>query len=500
MSFQEYLSRGWSCFPLRPESKEPSLKWEKFQKRLPNQEEVDEWARAGGATDSVDQVAVVTGKVSGIIVLDIDGAEAWDWLAEQGVTLDQNTPIVCTNAEQRKYHYYYKHPGFRVPNRIKFLPGMDLRGDGGYVVAPPSRHPDGHLYHWSPNGEPESNPTTIPQWLMPFVEDPTLKSPKSHPKSKTTVKISPTDLLPPDEDWVTKALQGVNEGERNSTATKLAGYWCGMGMAESQVVEMVRSWNLRNTVPLPDKELLTITHSIATKEARKRAAGGESQGVTPRHRPKTFAERDAMLEGLSDRLGVKIESISKTTGDDPKWDFDLGDEVCVRMTTTQLFSQRQFQQKFLEQIDLMPIKQKKWDSVIQTVSDIADKIDAGEEATTTGALRLAVQDYLSNNPPEEWSDNKRPPYGYPFIFQEKSYLFKDELYKFLVNSKWMKISPQDLAQRMRNLHMSPQNPRICGFRPRVWEIHADLLPPGKKPDGPKEEPSVVVPFKQQGSF
>jgi hypothetical protein len=278
-----------------------------------------------------------------------------------------------------------------------------------------------------------------------------------------------------------------------------------MGMTEAQTLETLRAWNPLNLPgPLDDKELVRTTHSIGRREAQKRASGGATEGheTPPRaRRAPTHVHRSALLEGLNQRLGVVIESISKTTGDTPIWDFDMGNEILVRMTTSQLFQQRKFQEKFLEQTGFIPNKDKKWDQVVQVISDISDQIDAGEEATTTGALRLAVRDYLANNPPEPWTDEKRPPYGYPFYFKSAAYLFKDELYKFLVNTKWIKITPQDLAQRMRNLHMSPKNPSVFGFRPRVWEVPADLLPKAKEPKPAQDEQAqVVVPFKQQGTF
>ena len=500
MSFKEYLARGWSCVPLIPGTKKAAVKWEKYQKRLPTQEEVDEWTRAGSTHDNLDQVAIVTGKISGLIVLDIDGDEGWNWLTQHKVGLQQDTPIVCTNEPLRKYHYYFKHPGWTVTNRVRFVPGCDIRGDGGYVAAPPTRHIDGHVYEWIFNCAPHQQELQpCPEWLLPFIGDP---RDKHRPVTQATVVLSDGDMLPPDEDWVSVALRGVSEGQRNDTAAKLAGFWLGNGMNEVQVAEMLRCWNLRNPAPLKDKELLTTTASIGRAETKKRAAGGapDTKPGARRH-PPTHAHRSAILEGLNQRLGIKIESITKISGDCPVWKFELGGEVIVQMNTAQLFSQRLFQQKLLEQTGIIPTKEKKWEAVIQLISDVADQVDAGQEATTTGSLRLAVKEYLQNNPPEPWTDEKRTPWGYPFIFQGAGYLFKDELFKFLINTKWLKLSPQELAQRMRNLKMSPQNPRIAGFRPRVWEIPADLMPPGKKTE-PRPEPGpVVVPFKaSQGTL
>lgn len=52
----------------------------------------------------------------------------------------------------RGWHYWYRHPGTPIPNTVQLFgataPAIDIRGDGGIVVAPPSIHPDGHRYEF----------------------------------------------------------------------------------------------------------------------------------------------------------------------------------------------------------------------------------------------------------------------------------------------------------------------------------------------------------------
>ncbi len=86
-------------------------------------------------------VGIVTGAVSGIVVLDVDGTDG-----EESIK-SLNLPPTVGVKTRRGRHLYFRHPGNPVKNFVGKSPGLDLRGDGGYVVAPPSRHAEGE-YQW----------------------------------------------------------------------------------------------------------------------------------------------------------------------------------------------------------------------------------------------------------------------------------------------------------------------------------------------------------------
>jgi hypothetical protein len=91
-------------------------------------------------------IGIATGAVSGIIVLDVDGAEGHAALqkliAKHGPL--PRTPVVKT---ARGWHLYYGLPPGKVIS-CSTGGGLDVRGEGGYVVAPPSVHASEHIYHW----------------------------------------------------------------------------------------------------------------------------------------------------------------------------------------------------------------------------------------------------------------------------------------------------------------------------------------------------------------
>jgi putative DNA primase/helicase len=164
----DYVRHGWSVIPLQPHGKRPQFPllpiragpdgqpilrrpkrtWEPYQQRLPTEVEVVRWWQM--CPDA--NIGIVTGAISGIIVLDIDGSEVEH----------PTTPISLTG---NGMHIFYRHPGERVHGFVR--PGMDLKGDGGYVVAPPSIHPSGRRYEWQI--DPFIEPVAPPDWLMEMI-------------------------------------------------------------------------------------------------------------------------------------------------------------------------------------------------------------------------------------------------------------------------------------------------------------------------------------------
>ena len=145
-----YASKGLSVIPVMESGenvKKPRVKWVEYQKRKSTVEEITEWwTRWPGS-----MIGLVTGAVSGVVVVDVDvkdglgnaGHEALEPYLPESLT----TPIASTPSGGR--HIYFQHPGQEVGNHARRLPGVDFRGDGGYIVAPPSQC-NGAGYAWLP--------------------------------------------------------------------------------------------------------------------------------------------------------------------------------------------------------------------------------------------------------------------------------------------------------------------------------------------------------------
>jgi hypothetical protein len=233
-----YLARGWSVITVAPRSKRPNVRWEEFQHRQPTEQELRSWlARRPDAN-----VGIVTGAVSGIVVLDVDPrhggrASLERWERTHGRLPD--TLEARTGGGGR--HLYFAHPGGELRNRVGLAPGLDLRGDGGVIVAPPSVHPSGRRYRWLPGRAPDQLPLVpLPAWLLEIARG---EARGSGPQLR---------------DWRGRVREAVPEGQRNDA------------IADPAVArELLVCWNrVHCRPPLADDEVRRTVQSIARTHFR----------------------------------------------------------------------------------------------------------------------------------------------------------------------------------------------------------------------------------------
>ncbi len=244
----QYEQRGWSVIPLAARAKKPDLrKWQPHQNQRAEDKTIREWWGANPQRN----IGIVTGEISGLVVLDVDGDEGRASLRD--LTLPA-TPTVQTG---RGLHYYFAHPGFHVANAVGFLPGLDIRADGGYVVAPPSVHPSGTRYEWAPNLSPvEVDLAPCPTWMLD----------KLMPKAEVQAR--------PVEEWRSLVAQGARQGQRNDSLASLAGHLLHKYVDPLVVLELLLCWNrTRNRPPLSDVEVAQTLDSIAGRERLRRKGG-----------------------------------------------------------------------------------------------------------------------------------------------------------------------------------------------------------------------------------
>lgn len=144
----EYAARGWSIIPIGGQKK-PLLSeelggWKEFQSRRATEDEIKAWWQKWPNAN----VGVVTGAISNLIVLDCDAREGLEIIEMNGGVGSAPCVLCSFEGDFRKRHFYFDYPDFEARNFAKKLPGLDLRGEGGYVLAPPSKHPSGVFYEW----------------------------------------------------------------------------------------------------------------------------------------------------------------------------------------------------------------------------------------------------------------------------------------------------------------------------------------------------------------
>lgn len=137
-----FVSSGLSVIPVPFGKKNPVIKWKEYQSRFANDSELKRWFLENDNT-----LGFVTGKISGLIVIDLDSDCAVEW-AKHNLPY---TPIkVKTN---RGMHFYYTYPLINqaIRNKVKvtidgLLMDLDVRAEGGFVMGIGAVHPKGCFY------------------------------------------------------------------------------------------------------------------------------------------------------------------------------------------------------------------------------------------------------------------------------------------------------------------------------------------------------------------
>ena len=237
-----YLARGWSVLPLKRGDKRPLMQWEPLQHQRPDAATVAQWFAHWPDAN----IGIVTGEISNLIVLDVDPKHGGD---DSLAALQRRFGALPDTVEARTggggRHLYFAHPEGFVPNRTGLAQGIDLRGDGGYVVAPPSLHPSGQAYAWAAGRSPdEIGLAALPRWLL-----------FAHRGPRVRRSLA---------DWRQLVREGVAEGERNTIIASLTGHLLWHGVDAGVALELMLAWNRqRCRPPLDDDEVARVVASIA---------------------------------------------------------------------------------------------------------------------------------------------------------------------------------------------------------------------------------------------
>lgn len=234
-----YAQAGLAVLPLRPKGKTPLPRHGVKDATTDPQRLRDSWRRWPAANLGV---AVP----ERCLVLDLDTEDALQRLKAE----DRPLPATARARTARGYHLWYRTPS-PVRNRVAVLPGVDVRGLGGYVVVPPSVHPSGARYEWE---EPLKRSTVAeaPAWLLSLLSE----APGSQGGATK-------------RNWLQVITEPVPEGRRNQTLAEVCGFLFRHLRAEI-AAELALCWaRVRLQPPLPEAEILRTVNSIAGRELRR---------------------------------------------------------------------------------------------------------------------------------------------------------------------------------------------------------------------------------------
>ena len=178
-------------------------------------------------------IGIRTGTASGHVVLDVDprhgGVPSLEALERKHGRLPRTAQVLTGGGGQ---HWYYRHPGGELRNSAGLLgDGLDVRGDGGYVVAPPSVHESGHAYKWL-------------RELEHAVDWPVALTAGTEKRNGAPVKVD--DVIP--------------EGKRRAAMLTVAGKLKRAGLSGDEILPTLRELNRRCRPPLDERELESVAY------------------------------------------------------------------------------------------------------------------------------------------------------------------------------------------------------------------------------------------------
>ncbi len=240
MSFLEaalrYREQGYSVIPITPRGKDPLVQWKENQTRRASEEEIRQW---WGQYEEAN-VGIVMGHLSGLVAIDCDSEEATRRFVE---TYPEARDTLQVKTGKGIHFFFRWEPGVRNNAGSLLGPGIDTRGEGGFVVAPPSVHVNGNQYKWL-----NQNPT-LP--LPPTLREILINRPKS-------IRSSSSSGGP---------IESIDEGRRDTTLASLAGTMRRHDLANEAIAEGLRGVNERLCKPpLSETQIEKIAKSISGYE------------------------------------------------------------------------------------------------------------------------------------------------------------------------------------------------------------------------------------------
>jgi hypothetical protein len=219
--------------------------------------------------------------VSGIVVLDIDDADGEDAVR----SLLPTDVVTVTQLTGGGRHIVFQHPGGEVKNAIRFMPGADIKGDNGYIVAAPSVHVSGRRYLWADGRDPvHLTPAPFPRELHDVLlvsnrlgAEAAHVSGRALPIDETTARV---------RAYIAKLPTGLRNGDgRNDACYRLSCFLLrDLGLDDEMARQWVEDWNRSNVDPLGAHEVDSTMASARRNGQRTIASGIDRWARSAPHR------------------------------------------------------------------------------------------------------------------------------------------------------------------------------------------------------------------------
>lgn len=271
----KYASIGWAVFPLKPRGKEP-LTLHGCLDATTDEITIKKW----WAKNPQANIGIATGRVSnGLFVIDVDvddetGKDGYHelevWQRENGMFPE--TWSALTGRGGNHLLFVADKP---IKSKVGIIEGIDIRGEGGYIVAPPSIHPNGNTYEWEYFGSDEPPLAFMDEAVEFFLDSASLKS--------DSAKFEMPEV--------------VSTGSRNDMLFRLACSLQSKGLSDVAILNAVMSENTQKcSPPLSDREVTQLVKSACAKPK------GNSTGGT--------YDKPKQVEAVTDKKLTSLEVVS----------------------------------------------------------------------------------------------------------------------------------------------------------------------------------------------
>lgn len=286
-----YADNGWRIIPIPAGKKFPEgfTRWQ--ERATTDHQLIDQWW-----TEHPDHgIGIATGPGSGIWVLDVDDYDSYRDLEQRHQPLPDTLTVITGSGG---YHFYYRWPDNAVIRNnasTRLGPGLDIRGDGGFVVAPPSVHPNGREYTWDA-GQP-ADIVDAPQWLVELVSERPHEPTPAPAMHQVVDSDRPGDLYAAQVDWA--VILQADGWQLHHTDRNGERYWTRPGKDRREGASATTGWSASDNLKVftssmrhaglePDETYTKLGYIAATRHhgdhsaaARTLAEYGFTSSVEP---------------------------------------------------------------------------------------------------------------------------------------------------------------------------------------------------------------------------
>lgn len=219
---------GLSVIPIAEDGKKPVVKWKEYQSRFATKAEIASWRGSN--------LGIVTGRISGIAVIDCESEEnaRWFWENRGGSSMYSRST--------RGYHFFFRLPPEGVQNGThiaceKGISRYDVRGEGGYVLAPPS-WTGSHQYAWHCGPVPTCN--------LPVFDNAWRQCQRAVPENsgeKLRIKTESAAI-----SFISK-IRAVSGQAGSKDTWRAVNRLKDSGMSEAETMAAILDWNQTNAEP-----------------------------------------------------------------------------------------------------------------------------------------------------------------------------------------------------------------------------------------------------------